>query len=99
KGDGATDDTAVLRKAIAEHRALYLPSGNYVISDTLTLRPDTALIGLHPSSTQIDLLDSTAAFQGVGGPKPMIEAPKGGTNILIGIGIYPNGVNPRALSA
>ena len=99
RGDGATDDTAVLRKAIAEHRAIYLPSGNYVISDTLTLRPDTVLIGLHPSTTQLDLLDSTAAFQGVGGPKPMIEAPKGGTNILIGIGLYPNGINPRALAA
>jgi sugar lactone lactonase YvrE len=99
KGDGTTDDTAVLRKAIADHRAIYLPSGNYVISDTLALRPDTVLIGLHPGSTQIDLLDSTPAFQGVGGPKPMIEAPKAGANILIGIGIYPNGINPRALAA
>ncbi len=99
KGDGVTDDTAVFRKAIAEHRALYLPSGYYVISDTLTLRPDTALIGLHPLATQIDLLDRTAAFQGVGGPKPMIEAPKGGTNVVIGVGLYTNGINPRAVAA
>jgi sugar lactone lactonase YvrE len=97
KGDGATDDTAVFAKAIAAHRAIYLPSGKYVISDTLTLRPDTVLIGLHPSTTQIDLLDSTPAFQGVGSPKPMIEAPKDGTNIMIGIGVYTNGVNPRAV--
>jgi sugar lactone lactonase YvrE len=99
KGDGATDDTAVLRKAIAEHRAIYLPSGYYVISDTLTLRPDTVLVGLHPLATQIDLLDRTAAFQGVGAPKPMIEAPKGGTNVVIGIGLYTNGINPRAVAA
>ncbi len=99
KGDGITDDTAVFRRAIAEHRAIYLPSGYYVISDTLTLRPDTVLIGLHPLATQIDLLDRTPAFQGVGGPKPMIEAPKGGTNVVIGIGLYTNGINPRAVAA
>jgi sugar lactone lactonase YvrE len=96
KGDGVTDDTAVFRKVIAESRAIYVPSGYYVISDTLTLRPDTMLIGLHPLATQIDLLDGTEAFQGVGAPKPMIEAPKGGTNVLIGIGVYSNGINPRA---
>jgi hypothetical protein len=96
KGDGVTDDTAVFRKAIAEHRAIYLPSGYYVISDTLALRPDTALIGLHPLATQIDLVDRTPAFQGLGRPKAMLVAPKGGTNILIGIGVYTNGINPRA---
>ena len=97
KGDGVTDDTAAFRKAIAEHQAVYVPSGFYVISDTLALKPDTALIGLHPLATQIDLLDGTAAFQGVGAPKPMIEAPKGGTNLIIGIGVYSNGINPRAV--
>jgi sugar lactone lactonase YvrE len=99
KGDGSTDDTEAFRKAIAEHRTLYLPSGRYVVSDTIALRPDTVLIGLHPSATQIDLLDSTPAFQGVGAPKPLIEAPKGGTNIVIGIGLYTNGINPRAVAA
>lgn len=99
KGDGVTDDTEVLRKAIANHRAIYLPSGYYVISDTLTLRPDTVLIGLHPLATQIDLVDKSEAFQGVGPPKPMIEAPKGGTNVVIGIGLYTNGINPRAVGA
>lgn len=97
KGDGVTDDTAVLKRAIASHRAIYLPAGAYVISDTLVLRPDTVLIGLHPLVTQIALLDKTEAFQGVGPPKPMIEAPKGGTNVLIGLGVYTNGINPRAV--
>jgi sugar lactone lactonase YvrE len=99
KGDGATDDTETFRKAIAEHRTIYLPMGRYVVSDTLVLRPDTVLIGLHPSATQIELLDSTPAFQGIGSPKAMIEAPKGGTNILIGIGLYTNGINRRAVAA
>lgn len=98
KGDGSSDDTEVLRRAIAQHRAIYFPAGNYVVSDTITLKPDTVLIGLHPSATQIDLPDSTPAFQGVGPPKPVIEAPQGGTNIMIGIGLYTNGINPRAVA-
>jgi len=98
KGDGISDDTEVFRKAIAEHRSIYIPSGYYVVTDTLTLRSDTVLIGLHPNRTQILIPDRTPAFQGVGGPKPLIEAPKGGTNILIGIGLYTNGINPRAVA-
>src|SRR5258705_7174937 len=98
KGDGISDDTEVFRKAIASHRSIYIPSGYYVVTDTLTLRSDTALIGMHPNRTQIIVPDRTLAFQGVGGPKPLIEAPKGGTNILFGIGLYTNGINTRAVA-
>lgn len=98
-GDGTTDDTAAFQKAIAQHRAIYLPSGQYRVTDTITLRSDTVLIGLHPSTTRILLSDSTPAFQGVGSPKPLLEAPKDGTNIVTGIGLYTNGINPRAVAA
>ncbi len=97
KGDGVTDDTTALRAAIAAHRVLYLPSGHYVVTDTIELRSDTALIGLHPTATQIDLLDSTPGYQGVGAPKAVILAPSGGTNILSGIGLFAGGINPRAV--
>ena len=99
KGDGKTDDTEVLQKAIAEHRTIYLPSGFYVVHDTLTLRPDTALIGLHPGATQIVLPDGVPAYQGIGGPKALLETPKGGSNIVIGIGLYTGGNNRRATAA
>jgi sugar lactone lactonase YvrE len=99
KGDGRTDDTEVLQKAIAAHRAIYLPSGFYVVRDTLTLRPDTVLIGLHPGATQIILPDGTPAYQGIGGPKALLEAPKGGSNIVVGIGLYTSGNNRRAVAA
>jgi hypothetical protein len=99
KGDGIADDTDVLKQAIAQHRAIYLPSGQYRVTDTITLRPDTVLIGLHPSVTRILLADSTPAFQGVGSPKPLLETPAGGTNIVTGIGLYTNGINPRAVAA
>jgi sugar lactone lactonase YvrE len=99
KGDGHTDDTEVLQKAIATHRAIYLPSGFYVVHDTLKLRSDTVLIGLHPGATQIILPDGTPAYQGIGGPKALLEAPKSGSNVVIGIGLYTSGNNRRAVAA
>lgn len=126
KGDGVTDDTAVLRSAIAAHRVIYLPAGFYRVSDTLTLRPDTVLIGLHPSTTRIMITDYTAAFQGVdgpaerplppdlpgvprawrlippfpggGSPKALLEAPRGGINIVNGLGLDTGGMNNRAVA-
>lgn len=99
KGDGHTDDTDVLQKAIADHRTIYLPSGFYLVHDTIALRPDTVLIGLHPGATQIILPDGTPGFQGVGGPKALLETPRGGSNIVTGIGLYTSGNNRRAVAA
>ena len=96
KGDAKSDDTAALKAAIAAHRVLYFPSGFYQVSDTLALRPDTVLIALHPSTTQIVLTDSSPGFQGVGTPKALIEAPKGGDNIVVGLGLFTGGINARA---
>jgi sugar lactone lactonase YvrE len=98
KGDGATDDTTALQQAIDAHRVLYFPSGHYVVRDTLTLKPGTVFIGLHPTLTQIDLPDETPGYEGVGVPKPVILAPHGGANILSGIGVFTGGINPRAVA-
>ncbi len=98
-GDGSTDDTEAFKKAITVHRTIYLPSGQYRVTDTITLKPDTVLIGLHPSVTRILLADSTPAFQGVGSSKALLEAPQGGGNIVTGIGLYTNGINQRAVAA
>jgi hypothetical protein len=97
-GDGKTDDTAAIQKAIDQHRVLYFPGGQYIVSDTLTLKADTVLIGLHPTLTQFDLPDATPAFQGVGSPRAVIATPPGGTNILSGFGVSTGGINPRAVS-
>src|ERR1700675_2428424 len=98
-GDAQTDDTDILRKAIAEHAVLYFPSGQYLVSDTIALKPDTVLIGLHPSTTRLLLADGSPNFQAVGDPKPLLETPSGGKNIVTGIGLYTNGINPRAVGA
>lgn len=120
-GDGETDDTGALRAAIAQHRVLYFPTGRYRVTDTITLRPDTTLIGLSPITTQILLHDYTPAFQspdappgppgapanprfgmpasfpGTAAPKPLLEAPPGGTNIVNGLGLDTGGTNNRAV--
>ncbi|EJL23859.1 gluconolactonase [Caulobacter sp. AP07] len=96
KGDGETDDTAALQAAIETHRVLYLPIGFYKITDTLRLRPDTVLVGLHPAITQLVLPDNNPRHAGVGAVTPMIETPRGGDNILSGIGLFTGRVNPRA---
>ena len=96
-GDGKTDDTAAIQKAIDGHRVLYFPSGQYLVKDTITLKPDTVLIGLHPLMTQIDLPDGTTGFQGVGAPRAVILAPAGGSNLMSGLGVSTGGINPRAV--
>ncbi|MBN1674983.1 MAG: hypothetical protein JXR37_28330 [Kiritimatiellae bacterium] len=45
KGDGKTDDTQALQKAIDAHRKVFLPKGTYRISGTLTLKKDTVFFG------------------------------------------------------
>lgn len=99
KGDGKTDDTEAIRKAIVEHRVVYVPMGKYIVTDTITLRPDTVLIALHPDETQFVMPDRTPVFQGPGAPRPLIEAPRGGENIVTGIGLFTNGINSRAVGA
>jgi sugar lactone lactonase YvrE len=99
KGDGKTDDTATIQKAVAEHRVIYVPMGNYIVTDTIQLRPDTILIALHPGKTQFVLPDRTPAFQGPGTPRALLETSEGGHNIVTGIGLFTNGINSRAVGA
>ncbi len=96
-GDGQTDDTEALRKAIKSHRVLYFPQGWYKVSQSLVLRPNTVLIGLNPASTQIFIDDSTPAFSGFGSPVPVLETPMGGNNIVNGIGLDTGSYNYRAV--
>lgn len=98
KGDGVTDDTRAIQDAVDKFPALYFPQGIYKISETIKLKPNTALIGLHPIATQIVLGESTEAFSGFGPPRPMIESSPGGTNILSGIGLSTGEYNYRAVA-
>ena len=97
KGDGVSDDTAALQAAVDRGDPLYVPSGRYLVRDTIVLKPDSVVIGLHPSTTQFDLPEGTPEFQGPGSPKPLMLAPAGGAAIVSGIGLYTGGLNSRAV--
>jgi hypothetical protein len=95
-GDGQADDTAALQRAINSRRTVYLPLGVYKVSDTIRLRPDSVLVGLQPSLTQIALADGTPGFEGVGEPKALLRSAEGGDAIVSGVGLATGGINPRA---
>jgi sugar lactone lactonase YvrE len=96
KGDNKADDTQAIQRAIDRNRVLYFPAGFYRVTDTLKLRPDSVLIGLHPGLTQIVLPDDLPNYRGVGSPKALIESAKGGDAIVSGFGLFTGGVNRRA---
>jgi sugar lactone lactonase YvrE len=98
KGDGVTDDTKVIRDAVDKYQTIYVPQGLYRVSETILMKPNTILIGLHPIATQFVIGESTLGFSGFGAPKPLIEAPRGGTNIITGIGLFTGEYNYRAVA-
>ncbi len=98
KGDGVADDTKAIQDAIDQHANIYVPQGQYKVSATIHLKPNTVLIGLHPMATQFMIDDNTESFGGFGGPQAIVEAPKGGTNILTGIGLNTGAYNNRAVA-
>jgi len=98
KGDGITDDTKAIQEAIDKYPDLYVPQGSYRISETLKLKPSTVLIGFHPMATNFTLIENSAAYGSFGAPVALIEAPKGGTNIISGIGLYTAQNNYRAVA-
>jgi len=97
-GDGVSDDTKAIQDAIDTHDIIYVPQGWYRVTQPIHLKPTTVLIGLHPFATQFLIADNTPAFGGFGGPQPLLGSPRGGTNILSGIGLNTNASNPRAVA-
>ncbi|MCJ7448257.1 MAG: SMP-30/gluconolactonase/LRE family protein [Bacteroidales bacterium] len=98
KGDGLTDDTKAIQDAVDRYPTIYVPQGSYRVTETLKLKPNTVLIGLHPMATHFAIAEAAPAFGSFGAPKPLIEAPQGGTNIITGIGLYTAQSNYRAVA-
>ncbi len=85
KGDGATDDTAAIQRALAEHpnqgAIIYLPNGTYLISDTLIWphgdrggweEKNTILQGQSRRGTVIRLRDNCPNFADPAKPKALV---------------------------
>ncbi|UYZ63632.1 glycoside hydrolase family 55 protein [Hymenobacter weizhouensis] len=88
KGDGVTDDTQAILRALADEnianqrRIVYLPKGTYLVSGTL-LWPKglksgddykrTTLQGVNKAGTIIRLKDGAAGFGDAASPKPVVD--------------------------
>lgn len=98
KGDGVTDDTEVFKKAIENHKVIYIPQGWYVVKDPLYLKKSTCLIGLHPATTVLLAMGGNPQFSGFGAPQPQLVTPQGGENIVCGIFLNADAYNYRAVN-
>jgi hypothetical protein len=72
KGDGRTDDTSAIQRAIDEHEIVFLPKGCYLLTRTLELKPQTKLVGVGQT---ISLLvpAKSGAFADAKIPAPMVR--------------------------
>jgi len=75
-GDGKTDCTKALRRALLTHRVLFFPEGEYLVSDSLTLRPDSQLFG--EMWSLVELKADSPGFQNPACRKPLLDVPGGG---------------------
>jgi len=73
-GDGKTDDTDAIQRALDENRDVFLPKGIYCISRPLRLRSDNRLFGLGVHS-KIDPMPEASAFADPMKPTPMLTTP------------------------
>jgi hypothetical protein len=72
QGDGRTDDTAALQRAIDERQAVFLPKGCYLLSRPLELKPHTKLIGVGQTMSLL-VPARTGAFADAQRPAPLIR--------------------------
>lgn len=83
-GDGITDDTLAIQKAIREHigktKIIYFPQGTYLVSDTLEGLnrkgrgfPNLILYGQGQEQTVIKLKDRAPGFQNSKRPKAVVK--------------------------
>lgn len=78
QGDGITDDTDAINRAMEDlytkqltqaesesqtKKAIWFPSGVYVVSDSLRLWPGIRLMGENPSNTKIQMADDAVVSQ------------------------------------
>ena len=101
KGDGRTDDTAAIQRAIDEHEIVFLPKGCYLLSRTLELKPHTKLIGVGQT---ISLLvpAKSGAFADAEKPAPMVRTADSAdaTTVLAFLGFHtPAKCAGRAIAA
>jgi hypothetical protein len=89
KGDGRTDDTAALQRAVDEHEIVFLPKGCYLLTRPLELKPHTKVIGVGQT---ISLLVPARAglFASAENPVPLVRTADAAaaSTVLAFLGFY-----------
>ena len=82
-GDGVKDDTKALNAAFAASRTVFIPFGIYLISDTLTLRNDSRIVG--EGLTVLRLAPNSIS---VSAHRPLLAAPAGAHVAIADISLW-----------
>lgn len=61
KGDGVTDDTAIIQNALNKFKAVYIPEGTYKIT-TLFINTDNTILGENADSTILNGIVKTSGY-------------------------------------
>lgn len=72
KGDGRTDDTRALQKAIDDHDIVLLPRGIYRITKPLQLRAHSKLVGMGRHLSWICATKDEGGFANTRSPQPLV---------------------------
>lgn len=90
KGDGVTDDTVALQKAIDTSETVFLPKGIYRVTRTIRLRPDTKIIGIGKAFSILAVRGAEGYFTDNAHPRPVLETAdtKYGQTVMAFCGIY-----------
>ncbi len=72
RGDGVTDDTAALQRAIDENEIVFLPRGMYRVTRTINLHAKTRLVGIGEAYSLIVIRQDEAWFSNPQEVKPVI---------------------------
>lgn len=72
---GSIDSTEAIERALADAPSVLIPKGTFLISNTLSLKSDTTLVGLHPYYSRIRAIDSPGDRFGPDGSDPLSPIP------------------------
>ena len=74
RGDGLTDDTKALQRAVDENETVFLPKGYYLLSRPLRLRPGTRLLGAAKHLSTIMTRGHTWTGGTADDPLPLVQS-------------------------
>jgi hypothetical protein len=72
-GDGQTDDSAAIQRAIDQNEIVFLPKGYYCLQQTLRLKPNTKLIGVAHHLSVLMTRSPFGKLQNARDPQPLVD--------------------------